>query len=176
MPVVARYRGVAAGFDAMTLTSGGNMGFFDKLKAAANSVTGGGATVTVEIGTAVRGQPVPFRVRATAKADLKITSVYLLVRATEHATVRDTDARAGGGTKSELVRGREESYSSRVDVTGQTTLASGAEGAWEGTLTLPVSAQPTFRGRMIQHTWEVQAGLDTFGNDPDSGWVQIDVV
>ena len=46
---------------------------------------------------------------------------------------------------------------------------------FEGMIQIPANANPSFRGSMIKHTWEVQAGLDMTGNDPDSGWQVIEV-
>lgn len=151
------------------------MGFFDKIKSAASSVTGGGAKVFVEVGPATRGAGVPVTVRAEVKADLKISGVYLLVRGQERAQVMDTDRRPGGGTKRELVRGKETSYETRVELDGSQQLEAGEERVWEGEFSIPPSAMPTIDGKMIQHVWQVQAGLDAVGNDPDSGWVDFTV-
>ena len=46
---------------------------------------------------------------------------------------------------------------------------------WEATFQIPESENPTFDGQMIGHTWELPAGLDVTGNDPDSGWFQFEV-
>ena len=53
------------------------MGFFKDLK---NKVTGGAATVRVTVPAAQRGRAVPVQVQATAKANGKVSAVYLLVR------------------------------------------------------------------------------------------------
>src|ERR1051326_1554087 len=57
-----------------------NMGFFKDLK---NKVTGGAAVVSVNVPTAQRGRPANVQVQATAKANGKVSAVYLLVRAVE---------------------------------------------------------------------------------------------
>jgi hypothetical protein len=56
------------------------MGLFDKLKSAANVVTGGGAQIELEVDNVDRGTPVGYRVEALAKADLNVKEVYLLLR------------------------------------------------------------------------------------------------
>ncbi len=124
----------------------------------------------------MRGQPVPVRIRAVIEADLKASEIYLLLRGMEHAQVMDTDRKPGGGTKRELVRGKETSYETRIMVDGAQQLSKGEERVWDATITVPADGMPTLRGKMIRHVWEVQAGLDTVGNDPDSGWVEFDVV
>ena len=150
------------------------MGFFDKLKSAAQSITGGAAKVYVECEQVTPGMPAKVWVRAQAESDLKINSVYLLVRAREYAELRDVDYQ-DGRTRSEVVRGSEQTYDTRIEIAGGQQLEAGQEYTWEGELTLPAEVNPTFRGRIISHTWEIQAGLDAFGNDPDSGWKEIQV-
>jgi len=140
------------------------MGFFKDLK---NKITGGAATVRVNVPAARRGQAVPVQVQATAKANGKATAVYLLVRATENAQFKDSN--------NEKVSGSKISYENRVMIAGAVDLKEGETYNWEGQVELPPNANPTLRGSIIDHTWEIQAGLDMPGNDPDSGWQSFDV-
>ena len=151
------------------------MGFFDKIKSAVSAVTGGAAKVYIEVGQAQRGFSAPVKVRAVAEGDLKVDSVYVLVRAMEHAEVMDTDMKATGGIKRERVRGKHTSYEHRAQLAGATTLEAGREYTWEGQIEIPGHVAPSFKGSIIRHVWEVQAGLDAFGNDPDSGWQEVQV-
>jgi hypothetical protein len=139
------------------------MGFFKDLK---NKVTGGAATVRVTVPAARRGQAVPVQVQATAKANGKASAVYLLIRATESAEFK---------ANNEKVQGSKVSYETRVTVAGAQDLKEGETYTWDGVLELPINSNPTLRGSIIEHTWEVQAGLDMPGNDPDSGWQTFDV-
>lgn len=139
------------------------MGFFKDLK---NKVTGGAATVRVNVPSARRGQAVPVQVQATAKANGKVSAVYLLVRATESAEFKQNN---------EKVSSSKLSYENRITIAGAQDIKEGETYSWEGVLELPTSSNPTLRGSIIEHTWEVQAGLDMPGNDPDSGWQTIDV-
>ncbi len=147
------------------------MGFFGKLK---NAVTGGIASVRLELPEARRGEPLLVRVLATAKSEGEIKAVYVKVRATERAEVRDTDFNEGE-IEREIVRGYRTSYEHKVEIAGGEQLEEGQEYSWEGEIQLPADVGPTFRGRMIEHRWEIQAGLDAFGNDPDSGWIDVEV-
>ena len=140
------------------------MGFFKDLK---NKVTGGAATVRVNVPSARRGHAVPIQVQATAKANGKASAIYLLVRATEKAEFKGSD--------NEKVSGFKVSYENRVTIAGAQDLKEGETYSWDGVLELPTNSNPTLRGSIIEHTWEVQAGLDMTGNDPDSGWQSIDV-
>lgn len=140
------------------------MGFFKDLK---NKVTGGGATVRVTIPSARRGQAVPVKVQAIAKANGKVSAVYLLLRATESA-----EFKADNGDK---VSSSKESYANKVTIAGAHDLVEGQTYDFEGVVELPTSCNPSLRGSIINHTWEIQAGLDMTGNDPDSGWQTFDV-
>jgi hypothetical protein len=139
------------------------MGFFKDLK---NKVTGGGATVRVNVPAAQRGRAVPVQVQATAKANGKVSAVYLLVRGTESCEFKHNN---------EKVSSSKTSYESRIQIAGAQEIKEGETYNWEGQLELPVNTNPTLRGSLIDHTWEVQAGLDMTGNDPDSGWQTLDV-
>jgi hypothetical protein len=141
-----------------------DMGFFKDLK---NKVTGGGATVRVNVSAARRGQGVPVQVQAVAKANGKVSAVYLLVRSTETAEFK--------AENNEKVRGSKVSFENRVAIAGAQELKEGETYTWDGILELPVNTNPTLRGSIIDHVWEVQAGLDMPGNDPDSGWQALEV-
>ena len=139
------------------------MGFFKDLK---NKVTGGAATVRVNLASAQRGRAVPVQVQATAKANGKVSAVYLLVRATESSEFK---------VNNEKVQGSKVSFETRITIAGAQDIKEGETYNWDGQLELPVNTNPTLRGSIIDHTWEVQAGLDMPGNDPDSGWQAVDV-
>ena len=139
------------------------MGFFKDLK---NKVPGGGATVRVNMPATRRGQMAAVQVQATAKANGKVSAVYLLVRATESAEWKNNNDTIGN-TKV--------SYETRIAVAGAQEIKEGETYSWEGKVELPVNTNPSLRGSLIQHTWEIQAALDMPGNDPDSGWQTFDV-
>ena len=147
------------------------MGFFSNLK---NKITGGGATVNISVPSVVRGQPATVGIEVTAKADGKVNAVYLLINAVESCEVKDTD---WNGTKhtTETVRGRKVSYENKITVAGPFELKTGQVYNFEGRIELPTSTNPSFDGKIIEHEWAIQAGLDMAGNDPDSGWIKFEV-
>lgn len=151
------------------------MGFLDKLKSAKNALTGGAAKVYVEVGEVVRGQPTPVVVRAVAQSDGNVNAVYLLIRAQEEARVEDVDVSRDGQVHREAVFGRFPTYDTRVELAGAGTLTAGEEIVFEGEIVLPEHLLPTLQGQLIRHSWSLQAGLDMFGNDPDSGWIEFHV-
>ena len=139
------------------------MGFFKDLK---NKITGGAATVRLSVPTVKRGQQATVQVEATAKANGKVAAVYLLIRGTESCEWKENNEKVGN-TKS--------SFETRVQIAGAQDIQEGQSYQWQGTFELPGNAHPSFRGSLINHTWEIQAGLDMPGNDPDSGWVAFEV-
>lgn len=148
------------------------MGFFSNLK---NAVTGGAADVRVQLpATAQRGQSIAIHIQATAKSSAKANAVYLLVRAAEGAQIKDTDY-ANGKQSTETVHGHKLTFETRIQVAGAVQLEQGKSYDWEAQFQIPAHLNPSFAGQMIRHTWEVQAGLDMTGNDPDSGWVALQV-
>lgn len=152
------------------------MGLWDKVKGAVRTITGGGATVTIEVGEITLGEPFVIRVNALAKASINVSGVYVQFKATEHAEVRDVDYDYDDGTRRiEYVEGQYESFAQKFVIGEEISLSEGQEFSWEAEITLPETANPTFDGHMISHRWCVLAGLDCFGNDPDSGWQVIEV-
>jgi hypothetical protein len=140
------------------------MGFFKDLK---NKITGGAATVRVSVPAGRRGQSIPVQVQAQAKANGKASAVYLLVRATENASFKDSNG--------DKVSGSKVSYETRVQLAGAVDLKEGETYNFDGHFELPPNTNPSLRGGIIDHIWEVQAGLDMPGNDPDSGWQSFDL-
>jgi hypothetical protein len=93
--------------------------------------------------------------------------VYLLLRATESCEFK--------GDNNEKVGSSKESYENKVTIAGAMEIKEGQTYDFEGIIELPTSCNPSLRGSIINHTWEIQAGLDMTGNDPDSGWQSFDV-
>ena len=153
------------------------MGFFSRLTSA---ITGGSAKVHLEIEEPALREP--FIVKITAEVgdnELEISKVYLWVRAEEEVEIHDIDiaVREGDGVlvRNENVKAETETLRLEIEVSGEETLDGGQTYEWECEIVLPEDALPTFHGVNAHHVYTVQAGLDCFGNDPDSGWVEIEV-
>jgi hypothetical protein len=148
------------------------MGFLDKMKAAKNFVTGGGAKVAIQVGEGKLGGTVPVRISAEiSSADLSVSKVYVRARAEEiiKMTVIDQDDH---GDK-DKINENSETFDQTFDVTGPLNLEAGSRHEWTADIQIPASAEPTYRGRNARHVWRFQAGLDVKGNDPDSGWTEV---
>jgi hypothetical protein len=153
------------------------MGFFDKVK---NAITGGGADVSLEAGPVTPGQPFEVRIRAVVSdSDLETEGVYLDIRGIEAIEVPDVDVVYGSGDNeervTETVTAETRTFSARIDVTGGDTLAANQEFNWTARAELPADSLPKYAGTHCTHRYEARASLDCFGNDPDSGWVELDV-
>lgn len=145
------------------------MGFLDKLKGAANLVTGGAAQVQIawEPRVAFPGDSVNVRITATSKgSDVKVGAVWVDLHGSEVARLpkgtvtnveRDVDfLRLTTDQKFKLAEGL--------------VIAGGQTHVFEGSFQVPLGAQPSLDGQFIDHRWEIRGRLETFGNDPDSGF------
>ncbi|MBN2713588.1 MAG: hypothetical protein JXR97_14300 [Planctomycetes bacterium] len=161
------------------------MGLLDKLKGIKNALTGGGASVRIEVGEALLGQPVPVTVYAdVSDQELKINKVYLIIRAEEEIRANDVEVRVNRNIAEDDGNGMDatqridvshevETYRNEVAISGADTLAPNQNCEWYGEFTIPVHERPTYAGVNCKHSWSIFAGLDAFGNDPDSGWVEF---
>ena len=103
--------------------------------------------------------------------------MYLEFIGTEEVEVRDVDMEydMDGDTQRrvETVRASERTVNLEMTVAGAQELAANSEFEWQVEVSLPSHAPAIFRGKYCQHGYYARAGLDCFGNDPDSGWVEI---
>lgn len=152
------------------------MGFFDKMKAAASAVTGGAAQVQVRVnGAPSRAGGLSVTIDAHAKGECKVDKVYLKVRCREEADVQDRDLEDDGSVSRETIRARKTVSDETHVVSGPCELEAGAAASWEAQVAFPSGALPSVHGQLVRVVWEMQAGLDMWGNDPDSGWIRIQV-
>lgn len=154
------------------------MGFFDKVKAMKNAVTGGAAKVYLDCDKISYDEPFKLVVRAqTADASVKVSRVYLKLEGKEEVSVPDVDViyDDDGGSQ----RRTETVYASHRTVELELTVAEGQDleanesYEWEIEVELPTHAPAIYEGRFCQHSYRAFAALDCFGNDPDSGWVEL---
>lgn len=154
------------------------MGLFSGLK---NYITGGGAKVTLECsGEAIRGEPMSVTVTAViGETECKVSKVYLQIRGHERVEIPGVMVAARQGNEvrvDEQTCVRETTtLSTDVEVAGADTLKAGETYTWSVDITLPEDALPSYEGPSCLHRWQLCAGLDTRGNDPDSGWQDLTV-
>jgi len=153
------------------------MGLWDKIKQAKNFVTGGGAdvSITFESMEVPVGGSMKIKVTALVKdAPLKMDKAYVKIRARETVQAKDRDHNNGRST-TETVRNSVDTWKHEMPISGGQQLEANQSYEWEAEIQIPNGNNPTYRGRNAWHEYEVFAGLDVPGNDPDSGWQQITV-
>ena len=152
------------------------MGIFDKLKSVKNFVTGGGAEVHAQLpDVLVRGESATVSIRAEIKdASMDVSSVYINVRASEtiDMVVEDND----DYHDLDRIYENNETFSDKFSLNIDQTLDAGQEYEWEIEIIIPEDARASYSGVYASNDWEIEAGIDVKGNDPDSGWIEIQVI
>ena len=153
------------------------MSFFSKL---ADAVTGGGVKVGLQWSEAALGKPVEVKVTAVvADRDRDIAGVYLLILADEKVIVHNVKIfeRIGDQIQEKIedVTETVTTFSQKVALAGAQTLKAGQNCEWTGSFVIPADKRPSYTGVNAKHAWQIKAGLDAKGNDPDSGWFEIPV-
>ena len=141
-------------------------------------MTGGGATVNVRTGSleVKLGEPFTVIVSASIKdADLRMSRVYVKLRSVEKVEAMDRDRKEQGGSTTERVRERTETWKHEVTAATADELKANENYEWPVEIIIPNNLNPTYRGRNAFHEYEVYAALDVSGNDPDSNWQQFTV-
>lgn len=156
------------------------MGFFDKLKAVKNAITGGAAKVYVDCDNFSFDEPFTVTIRVqTDDAPVKMDRAYLYVRGEEQVEVPDTDVifdeEGGSQRRVETVYASHETVKLDITAAEGQELEANQSYQWEVEVELPSNAPLIYRGRYCQHLYSIYAGLDCFGNDPDSGWIELNV-
>lgn len=152
------------------------MGFFSNLK---NSITGGWADVQVTTTRAVRGAPMQVTVEVAVRSDdIKVKDVYVVLECHEIVEIdnyRSHDHDDAGDIDYTDIHEDVELFEQRVSLAREVALTAGSKQVYEGRVDLPDHLPPSYRGRNAEIRWQVLAALDMKGNDPDSGWQQLDV-
>jgi hypothetical protein len=132
------------------------MSILDKVKGAVSAVTGGAATVTLEhTGSFAAGGTLQVKVSATAKGnEVKVNGVYVDLQGKGKSTI-------GQVTGAVLAN-----KTHALKIAEGCTLAANESKTFEGTITVPADLDANL-------DWEIRGRLDTFGNDPDSGFKDI---
>jgi hypothetical protein len=155
------------------------MGLFDKVKAMKNAVTGGAAKVYLDVEELSVDSPFKVSVRAqTGDAPVKISRVYVKILGYEEVNVPDVDViydeDGDERRRVENVRAECTTVDLEITIADAQELAANESFEWEVEVELPRHAQAIYRGEYCQHIYKAFAGLDCFGNDPDSGWIELD--
>jgi len=146
------------------------MGLFDKIKGAVNTVTGGGAKVTMQFDppTGFPGETVAVKIQATSTgAEVDSKGMFVDLRGTERVDLNRGDAI--GLDRS--VTASNHTFEQEFPISGPFKIAPNETVEFEGTFTIPPQVQPSYVGARVQHNWEIRGRVEAFGNDPDTGYL-----
>jgi sporulation-control protein spo0M len=147
----------------------GHMGFLDKMKAAGSAITGGSAKVSIEYNHQPMKPGDPLQVKVTVVSvgkEVKSGGVFVDVHAREQGQVKCNHCQ-------QMVNVNHETIKSAIPIGPAFVLQPNETKTFEATINLPMG-QPTYNGQ-IRHTWQIRGRLDAFGNDPDSGFQNLEV-
>ena len=156
------------------------MGFLDTVKSIKNVLMGRAAKVYLDTPIVTFGEPFNVTIRAQVQdADIQVNRVYFEIQGREEVEVPDTDVvyEVDGDhqRRTELVRACCSTIEIEIAVAETQELEANQEYEWTATVELPRNAMPTFIGRFCRHYYVARASLDCFGNDPDSGWQDLNI-
>lgn len=150
------------------------MGLFDKIKSIKSFISGNAAKVELLMDASVkRGKPFKITVTAEVKENnIEMKRVYFRLLSTEKVIVTRT-VQDGGNISIKEEEKKNTLNDVYFDVIASGTLHANEKYTWEKEITLPEHLQPTFNAYPRTHVWQVIAGIDMKGNDPDSGWKDL---
>jgi len=153
------------------------MGLFDKIKSLANQVAGTSAKVALLVEATSVKEPIKVKINAQVKdAPLPIEKVYLYVKSIERIHVPRQNMPGGNDKNPHSLEMTTDVFQKmEFTVSNAQTLEGGKSYDWAYEFTLPAGAHPSYNGKYSHHEWQVYAGLDAKGNDPDSGWITMNL-
>jgi hypothetical protein len=169
------------------------MGLFDTFKGMVQAVTGGAARVAIEFDPlGFAGEDVRVRVSVTSTGgEVKSQGVFVDILGSEQIKVPAASVASAAqntsrpmaealptGHQSQLARDVEVNHvtcSQSFQIAPAFVLTPGESRQFEGTIRLPQGIQPTYHGRHAQHSWHIRGRLESWGNDPDSGYQPLRV-
>ncbi len=80
---------------------------------------------------------------------------------------KNRPAFTGNGNAALIIKVRQIVYAQEIE--------NGETKTWTVEVTIDPENNGTYRGVHARHEWQAYAGLDAFGNDPDSGWVGFEI-
>jgi len=148
------------------------VGFLDKVKGAMNAVTGNAAEVTIDYPkVAFAGESIKVKITARSTgAEVKSKGIFVDLVGQERTSL-DTQA---NGQKHHVSESKE-TYGKEHQIAEAFTLAANETRSWEGSVTLPSNAQPSYDGVHTKHVWQIRGRVEALGNDPDSGFLDLRV-
>ena len=159
------------------------MGFFDAIINIKNLVTGGSADVNLTIDSPSRHRPFKIQMRTNvADQDLEIDGAYLIIQSIEEVKVphkvkpkKVEEGEVAETPKEEFVRSSTTTSEQKIELATGEVLKSNQEYVWQTDVSFPNDCQPVYKGKYCKHYYRVKAYIDCYGNDPDSGWITLEM-
>ena len=145
------------------------MGFFDKIKSMVNTVTGGAAKVTIDYPQQMLypGDQVPVKITATSTGqEVKSKGAFVDVMSFENVKFKH---------EKETLEETHTFVQQAFQIAPAFVLQPNETKIFEGQFTLPQSVLPTYSGKIAQHKCQIRGRIEAFGNDPDSGYIDVTV-
>ena len=154
------------------------MGFLDKMSGAVKSMTGDAAKVSIEyphspvhLGDAMK---VTVTIVSTG-GEVKSNGVYVDLKAKEEGSVfKRVTCMKCGHMENEHIYLDKKTLEHAIPIAPAFVLGDNESKTFEADIQVPYNAQPTYHGS-FKHEWYIRGRLDAFGNDPDSGFLRIEV-
>ena len=156
------------------------MGFLDTFINIKNLVTGGSAEVRLEIGAVKNMKPFEIMMQVdVAREDIKIEGAYLLIQGIEdinmpHRNLSNRDDK--GAAKKDTARSHTVTSEQKIEISDDLELEANEKYTWTAIAELSPYNQPAYEGKYCKHYYRVKAYIDCYGNDPDSGWVNLNII
>lgn len=145
------------------------MGLFDKLKKATSFITGNSAKIELNVANGYLGAPLTVNVTAkVGENPLEVKNVYLKIRCTE-TTKEEVETDEG----KEIKEDESILFDEKIIIADGGVFEGSKEYSFTKEVTLPADQEASLNETSRVVVWQFLAGLDTKGNDPDSGWKQV---
>jgi hypothetical protein len=154
------------------------MGFLDKMSGAMKAVTGGAAKVSIEYPHSPVHLGDALKVKVTVVStggEVKSNGVYVDLMAREEGSVnKRVSCIKCGHWENEYISLDKKTLEHAIPIAPAFVLGDNDSKTFEMDVQVPFNAQPTYHGS-FKHEWYIRGRLETFGNDPDSGYQRIEV-
>ena len=150
------------------------MGFLDKLKSATSALTGSAAQVSIHPEPLSYQQPFSIRVVAViGEQEISSKGIYLHVEGIEEVQIPNVQVRQGDASRSQTIHRTNRSVLIDYPIGEAQMLQSGRTYEWTQVVELPPGTPALYEGTLARHYIRARAGIDCFGNDPDSSWIEL---
>ena len=159
------------------------MGLYDTLVSLKNLVTGGSAEVVLDVEPLMQGVPFNITVQVRVAAELlKIRGAYLKIQGVEDIEVpintqevKETGKRTAVGAIKKTVKCHTVTSEQKIQIAKVMELEANEDYKWDAIAKLAPDNGPVYRGIHCNHHYRIKAYLDCYGNDPDSGWIDLEI-